>query len=262
MKNLMPFLLLLVFASCKKEYDLKLTKEFSILSSINGGNYNIKVGLPDNYDPATKNYAAIYILDGEENFDYVAEKCKSISNDYGTPNVLVVSIGYGFDRAFDYTPTKASEGGGGAEKFMEFIKTELIPKMEQEFAADTSRNSRIILGHSFGGLLTAYAFTNYNNVFGNYIMLSPSIWYDNEILLQFEQDNRSPNKQNQQLVFMGIGELESAGRMLAPFEAFYQRLKNNYPGIKISKHLEPHLNHVGSKNPNIIEGLNFYFKNR
>ena len=145
---------------------------------------------------------------------------------------------------------------------MEFIKTELIPKMEQEFAADTSRNSRIILGHSFGGLLAAYAFTNFNNVFGNYLMLSPSIWYDNEILLQFEQDNRSINKENQQLVFMGIGELENAGRMLAPFEAFYQRLRNNYPGIKISKHLEPHLNHVGSKNPNIVEALNFYFKNR
>ncbi len=263
MKNLMPLLLLIVFASCKKEeFDINLTKEFSIQSNINGGNYKIKVGLPDNFDPSTKKYATIYILDGEENFDLVAEKCKSLSKDYATSNVLVVSIGYGLDRSIDYTPTKADQGKGGADKFMEFIKTELIPKMEHDFSADTSRNGRIILGHSFGGLLAAYAFTNYNTIFGNYLMLSPSLWYDNEILLQTEQDNRKLNKNNQQLVFMGLGELENAGRMQAPFEAFYQRLKSNYPGLQILKNIVQHLDHQGSKNPNITEGLNFYFKNK
>ena len=99
----------------------------------------------------------------------------------------MVSIGYGYDRALDYTPTKAKEGDGGADKFMAFIKDELIPKMELDFGADTLRKNRIIIGHSFGGLFAAYAFTNYNNVFGNYIMLSPSLWYDNEILFQMEQ---------------------------------------------------------------------------
>jgi uncharacterized protein len=263
MKKLYPFLIILVIVSCKKEaFDPELTREFSIQSTSNGANYPIKVALPQNFSPETQKYAAIYVLDGEENFDFVAENCKKISSNYSTSNILVISIGYGNDRTVDYTPTKTGEGDGGAEEFMLFIKDELIPRMESDYGADPSRNSRTILGHSFGGLCAAYAFTNHNDVFGNYILLSPSIWYDNEIMLRLEQDNRNINKENPQLVFLGLGELENEGRMLAPFQAFYQRLRNNYPDMLITSHLEPHVDHLGSKNPNIINGLNFYFQNR
>ena len=264
MKKLIPILVILAIVSCKKQEEVSpnLVREFSIQSISTNANYAIKIALPENYDPSNRKYAAIYILDGEENFNFVAEQCKKLSGDYSTSNILVVSIGYGNDRSMDYTPSQANEGGGGAKKFMRFIQDELIPKIESDYGADIVRQSRTILGHSFGGLLAAYAFTNFNNVFGNYIILSPSIWYDNEIMLKLEQENREINKVNHHLVFMGLGEMENSGRMPAPYEAFHQRLKNNYPDIKITSHLEPHLDHMGSKNPNIIEGLKFYFQNR
>jgi predicted alpha/beta superfamily hydrolase len=267
MKKLIYLFLILLLASCKKDvFSPALTREFSILSTSNGAKYNIKVALPQNYSPQTQKYATLYVLDGEENFNFVAEKCSSISSDMATSNVLVVSIGYGNDRAVDYTPVAggggAVNGGGGAEKFMLFIKNELIPELENNYGADSSRISRTILGHSFGGLFGAYAFAKYNKVFGNYIILSPSLWYEDEIVLKFEQENRNINSRNHQLVFLGLGELENSGQMLAPFQAFYQTLKKNYPDMVIKSHLEPHLSHRGSENPNIIEGLNFYFQNR
>jgi predicted alpha/beta superfamily hydrolase len=263
MKKLFPLLLILALISCKKEsFSPGLTKEFSIQSVSNGATYDIKVAVPQDYSPETKKYAAIYVLDGEEIFSFVAEKCQKISTGYSTSNVLVVGIGYGNDRADDYTPTETDEGGGGAEKFMLFIKNELIPRIESDYSGDPSRNSRTILGHSFGGLCATYAFTNHNDVFGNYIMLSPSLWYDNEIMLRLEQEYRNLNTSNHQLVFLGLGELENEGRMLAPFQAFYLRLQNNYPDIIIKSHLEPHLDHRGSEKPNITDGLNFYFQNR
>lgn len=263
MKKLIPLLLVLVLASCQKEdFSADLTKSFSIESTYSAASYPIKVALPENYSPETQTYASIYVLDGEDNFDFVAENCKNISEKLSTSNVLVVSIGYGNDRVDDYTPTKAKEGGGGAEMFMQFIEHELIPRIESEYAVDTSRSSRVILGHSFGGLLGAYAFTNYNAVFGNYLLLSPSIWYDNEVMLRLEQENRNINSNNRQLVYLGLGQMENQGRMLVPFEAFYQRLQNNYAYIVIQRHLEPHLDHMGSRNPNILKGLNFYFKYR
>lgn len=255
-------LLIILIASCKKEQlDQKLVKEFSIQSTSSGANYKIKVALPDNYNPLQK-YATVYVLDGDENLSFVAQNSRRISADLGTSNVLVVSIGYGNNRTVDYTPTKAAEGEGGAEKFMMFIKNDLIPKVETEYEADSSRKNRVILGHSFGGLFASYAFANHNEVFGNYIMLSPSLWYDNEVILTMEKQNRNVNRANQQLVFMGLGELENEGRMHAPFMAFYQTLKNNYPAIKITRHLEPQLDHMGSKDPNILAGLKFYFQNR
>jgi uncharacterized protein len=267
MKRLIFFLLIIPITSCKKEvFSPELTKEFSILSTSNGANYHIKVALPQAYSHETQKYATIYVLDGEENFDFVAENCNKISHDFGTSNVLVVSIGYGNDRAIDYTPVEggggAVNGGGGGENFMLFIKNELIPRMEAEYGADSLRTMRIILGHSFGGLFGAYAFAKYNIVFGNYILLSPSLWYADEIVFRFEQENRNISKTNRQLVFLGMGEMENTGQMLAPFQAFYRVLINNYPDLVIKKHLEPQLSHRGSENSNIIEGLNFYFQNR
>lgn len=264
MKKFTSLLLILFIVSCESivEFNPELTKTFSLQSISNGATYDIKVGLPENYSPETQQYATIYVLDGEEIFDFVAEECKNISGGYSTSNVLVVGIGYGNDRTVDYTPTKTNDGDGGSEKFMLFIKNELIPKMENEYAADTLRKSRVFLGHSYGGLCCTYAYTNHNNLFGNYIILSPSLWYDNEIMFRLEQENRDINKNNHQLVFMGIGELENDGRMLAPFMAFYQRLQNYYPDINTKSYIEPDLYHRGSEKPNIIEGLKFYFQNR
>lgn len=263
MKNLLFILVIISLASCKKdEFNLNLTREFSIHSTSTGADYIIKVALTENYDPSLKNYSSIYVLDGEDNFEYVAEKCSQISNELSKANALVISIGYGNDRSYDYTPTKTANGEGGAEKFMLFIRNELIPQIENDFGADTARKSRVILGHSFGGLLAAYAFTNFNDVFGNYIILSPSLWYDNEILFRYEEENRSQNKDKHQFVFMGLGELENQGRMLVPFQAFYSKLQNQYSDIVLNQNIIPYLDHNGSKNSNISKSLCFYFINK
>lgn len=256
-------MLLFFLESCKQEpFSPELTREFSIQSTANGATYDIKVGLPANYDPGVEKYATIYVLDGEEDFDFVSNQCKEIADKNAVENVLVVGIGYGKDRSIDYTPTKISSETGGAPEFLNFIGTQLIPEMEEQFGVDTARSSRVILGHSYGGLFGANVFCADNELFGNYILLSPSLWFDDLVSLQLEKNNREYNKDRSQLVFMGIGEAENSGRMQAPFEAFYETLRDNYPAIKLTKNREKGLDHMGSKNPNIIKGLNYYFQNR
>jgi predicted alpha/beta superfamily hydrolase len=134
--------------------------------------------------------------------------------------------------------------------------------MEQYYRADTDRSRRVILGHSYGGLLGAYSFSVNNNLFGNYLILSPSLWFDNSVSFQFEKDNRAKNKSMQQLVFMGIGNNETEDRMKVPFEKFYQLLRDNYPNTKLAKNVEPNTSHMDSKKPNITKGLEYYFENR
>jgi uncharacterized protein len=256
-------LLLFMLSSCTKElFNSGVTKEFTLQSSANGASYNIQVGLPYNYNPAAEKYETIYLLDGKEIFGFVANRCREISDNYGVQNVLVVSIGYGRDRSIDYTPTKISSITGGAPHFLNFIQTQLIPKVEQDYHADTSRESRVILGHSYGGLFGGYAFCVNNKVFGYYLLLSPSFWFDKQVTLQMERDNRAKNRNRKQLVFMGIGENEEADRMLAPFETFYQSLRNSYTNIRLEKNIEKNQNHMSSRNPNIIRGLEYYFQNR
>jgi len=253
----------LFFSSCnKEEFDPLLTHEFALQSNANGAIYNIHVGLPANYNPGVEKYSSIYVLDGEENFALVSNQCKEISDRLAVSNVVVISIGYGKDRSIDYTPTAVSSVTGGGPQFLNFIETQLIPLIEENISVDTSRKSRVILGHSYGGLLGAFAFSTDNKLFGNYILLSPSLWFDDLISFYFEKQHRTENKDRSQLVFLGIGEAENLGRMQAPFEAFYQILDGHYNQIKLEKNKEKNLGHTGSKNPNIIKGLNYYFKNR
>lgn len=256
-------LMAVVLGSCsEEEFNPSLTRKFSIQSASNGATYEITVGLPANYDQSTGKYASIYVLDGEDNFDLVANNCEEISGNNNVQNVVVVGIGYGQDRSIDYTPTKVSSVTGGGAEFLQFIETQLIPRIEEEFNVDTTASGRVIIGHSYGGLFGACVLAVDNSLFGNYILLSPSIWFDNEVALQLERDNRISNHDRPQLVFMGIGDLENSGRMQAPFEAFYEVLRDNYPNIRLSKNREPDLGHMGSKDPNTIKGLTFYFQNR
>jgi predicted alpha/beta superfamily hydrolase len=261
--TLVGALIVILLGSCsKEEFNPSLTRNFTLQAASNGASYEIKVALPQDYNSSVEKNATLYVLDGEENFDFVARHCKEISDQYGVANVVVVSIGYGQDRSIDYTPTQVSSTTGGGAQFLDFIEHQVIPRIEQDFNVDTTRSGRVILGHSYGGLFGACVFSVNNTLFGNYLLLSPSIWFDNEVTLQLEKDSRDNNKDKQQLVFLGIGEAENSGRMQAPFEAFYQTLRNNYTDIKLSTNREKNLDHVGSKNPNIIKGLNYYFQNR
>ncbi|HNR07822.1 MAG TPA: alpha/beta hydrolase-fold protein [Saprospiraceae bacterium] len=256
-------MIFLLMGSCEKvEFDPALKHEFTIQSAADGSEYRIEVGLPAGYHPGGEKYPSLYILDGEENFDFVSSQCSEISDMLGVQNVVTISIGYGNDRSLDYTPTEVSAVTGGGPRFLHFIETQLIPAMEGYFSVDTSRGSRTIMGHSYGGLFGAYAFSVNNRLFGNYILLSPSLWFDDLVSLQFEKQYRTENKDRSQLVFLGIGEAENLGRMQAPFEAFYQTLQSQYPHIKLTKNKEENLGHMGSRNPNIVKGLHYYFQNR
>ncbi len=256
-------LILFLLGSCsEEEFNPSLTRNFTLQAASNGATYAIKVALPEDYQSSGEKYSTVYVLDGEENFDFVARHCQEVSDQYDVANVVVVSIGYGQDRSIDYTPTKVGSMTGGGAPFLDFIEHQLIPRIEQDFHVDTTRSGRVMLGHSYGGLFGAFVFGVNNTLFGNYLLLSPSIWFDNEVTLQLEKDNRDNNKDRQQLVFLGIGDAENSGRMQAPFEAFYQTLRDNYTDIKLSKNREKNLDHVSSKNPNIVKGLNYYFQNR
>src|SRR5689334_19251668 len=257
-------LLVFVLGSCQEEkFTPALTRQFTLESPSLDATYTIRVALPENYgSSSTQKFSTLYVLDADQDFDLAANTCRSLSDRYSAPNVVVVSIGYGRDRSLDYTPTETGSQTGGAPAFLAFIENELIPKIEQDYSVETTRESRIILGHSYGGLFGAYAFAVDNSLFGNYILLSPSLWFDNEVSMQLEKQNRSDNKNTHQLVFMGIGEGENSGRMQAPFEAFYQILHDNYTDISLSKNREDDLGHMGSKDANIVKGLTYYFQNR
>jgi hypothetical protein len=150
----------------------------------------IMVGLPDGYEKSTKKYPVFYLLDGQWSFDFTKQMIDWVSRPrYGImPEMIVVSIHTGGDnRTRDLTPTqdKNDKTGGGADKLYQFIREELIPFVDKNYK---TYNYRVLGGTSFGGVFVMNAFHRDPQFFNGYISLSPSMWWDNNILLGRTQE--------------------------------------------------------------------------
>lgn len=121
------------------------------------------------------------------------------------PELIVVGI-TNTDRTRDLTPTNASlwraDGteaklptSGGADKFLKFIETELIPKVEANYR---TQPYRVFAGHSFGGLFALHTFLTRPELFNAYIAVSPTMDWDNHLLSrkaeEFFKDRKELNK--------------------------------------------------------------------
>jgi hypothetical protein len=255
--------ILFTLPSCNKEdlINSDQIKEFTISSGFTTSDYEIKVVLPKEYDP-DKKYETVYVLDGLTsylNYRDVAgiTETKSTENTILPP--VVVGIGGVQYRGRDFTPSTVNndEGYGGIENYVKFIGSELIPRIEKEFAVDTTAESRLIIGHSMGGLCTGYLFTNHPDLFKNYLILSPSIWWDDGVLLDFEMANRESNSKDSTIVYIGCGEFEEGIVILA--KEWYYRLATYYPDCQVTYKKLPNLAHVSSAMQNVSYGLEFYY---
>lgn len=260
--------------SCEKDVLPTLnesqTSDFLIDSQEKGKTYRIWVHLPIDYNQNMVNHPTIYVLDpddkatnGPTNFFYIAKLCQKLSAENNKLEPIIIGIRHGDYREIDYTPTKYEtvgfSGEGGSAQFLNFIKKELIPKIEGDYRVLPNRESRTIIGHSLGGLCGAYAFAKHNETFGGYLLLSPSLIYDDEIVLQYEQETRMGIQSNKQLIFFGVGGTEP--NMVPPMDLLNDRLKKYYPNAKSELYINPGKGHNSSKDENIKKALEFYFKN-
>ena len=118
------------------------------------------------------------------------------------PDLRVVGIGYaGAEtiadtvslRPRDLTPTASTHfpGSGGADQFLDFIRGTVLP--------ESATGSTIFFGHSLGGLFGVHALLHRERVFDDYIISSPSLWWDDYVVFEREA---SPTAAR---VFFGIG---------------------------------------------------------
>lgn len=157
-------------------------KKDSVNSSILGQMRYIKVVLPPDYNPASKTkYDVIYVLDGDGNTKTVADIQQFIKGENFMPQVIIVGV-LNIDRNKDLTPTREDgfNTSGGADKFLSFLKNELIPYIDKTYPSD---GDNILFGHSFGGLFVTYALLNEPQAFKSYLAADPSYWWGKDMML-------------------------------------------------------------------------------
>ena len=162
---------------------------FTLHSNVLNEDRIVMIGLPEGYEKSTKKYPVFYLIDGQWSFDFTKQMIDWVSRTrYGfMPEMILVSLHTGGDnRTRDLTPTKdKNNGGGGGDKLYDFIRDEVIPFVDKNYR---TYNYRVLGGTSFGGVFVVNAFHRDPQFFNGYISLSPSMWWDNNILLDRTKD--------------------------------------------------------------------------
>ena len=173
---------------------LSIGESISFHSDILKENRRINVYLPEGYSPdSSKTYPVIYLLDGSMDEDFIHIAGLVQFGSFPWINMLPESIVVGIantDRKRDFTFPSNNEKdlaklptSGGSDKFIKFIEKELQPLIEKQYKTAPQRT---LIGQSLGGLLTTEILFKKPKLFDNYIIVSPSLWWDNQSLLKSE----------------------------------------------------------------------------
>lgn len=148
----------------------------------NGVSYVLYTHVPDRC--RSGGCPAVYVLDGAAWLPTFAKVVDQYSAAYQMEPVVLVGLGYrditntgdlrkkDFTPAFGRTPNKT----GGADAFLAVLRRELIPYAEAHLPI--SHTGRSLAGHSYAGLFATYTLARAPDLFDNYLILSPSLWFD------------------------------------------------------------------------------------
>jgi predicted alpha/beta superfamily hydrolase len=198
-----------------------------IKSKILNESRTINIYLPDSYNKdSLRKYPVIYLLDGskDEDFIHIAGLVQFCS--FSWINIISKSIVVGIgnvDRKRDFTfpssveiDNKEFPTSGKSENFMDFIENELQLIIGKNYRVN---NQKTIIGQSLGGLFATEVLFKRPEMFDNYIIISPSLWWDNELLLSFELKESLNNKK----IYVGVGKEGEVMERLA--KSLFEKLK-------------------------------------
>lgn len=174
----------------------------------------LNIYLPEGYNPNdTIRYPVIYLLDGsaDEDFIHIAGLVQFNSFEWvnQVPKSIVVGIAT-VDRKRDFTfPTSIEEDRkkypttGHSDHFMAFIETELQPFIQKTYKTNAAKT---LIGQSLGGLLATEILFRKPTLFSTYIIVSPSLWWDNGSLLNQDSPVLNDNFTQPTAVYIGVGK--------------------------------------------------------
>lgn len=173
----------------------------------------LNIYFPEGYNQNdTTHYPVIYLLDGSADEDFIHIAGLVQYANFPWVNILPKSIVVGVanvDRRRDFTyPTTIQKDKkdfpttGKSAQFISFIEKELQPFIEKKYK--TSKR-KMLVGQSLGGLVATEILFKKPELFSQYVIISPSLWWDKESLLR--QDlSKLKNYAGQKLnIYVGVG---------------------------------------------------------
>ncbi|MBD0325483.1 MAG: alpha/beta hydrolase, partial [Pyrinomonadaceae bacterium] len=175
------------FAQAPPLYDAPA--RLTVKSAVLGEERAILVRTPPGYERDGQRYPVLYMTDGDAHMLHTTGTVSFLARNNRMPEMIVVGIP-NTDRTRDLSPTHVAQApgnpnarfptSGGADKFLKFIETELIPHIESKYR---TQPFRALAGHSLGGLFALHAMISRPELFNAYISVSPALQWDNFVLI-------------------------------------------------------------------------------
>ncbi|MCQ9641878.1 alpha/beta hydrolase-fold protein [Chryseobacterium sp. WG14] len=218
----------------------------------------LNIYLPQGFDKA-KSYPVIYLLDGSmnEDFIHVSGLVQFFNQMYSMPETIVVGIA-NVDRKRDFTfytnlkdLQKDYPTTGHSDKFITFLEKELKPYVESQFKT----TDKYLFGQSLGGLLATEILLKKPEMFNNYFIISPSLWWDDESLLKQAGQLLAKSPDTKKFVYVSVGKGEHPV-MIKDAETFYDILKkSNKKNWTLEYKMMETDNHATILHRSLYEGL-------
>lgn len=147
---------------------ISIGTEHSIQSNVLNEDRTILIHTPEMYDEyENKRYPVLYLLDGWSHFNHTVTMIDYVSSRFPQfPEMIVIGIPSmsNQQRRRDLIPEKTAfyPNGGEADNFIEFFEQELFSYIDSNYRTTSYKT---IIGHSFGGLFTAYYLTKHPDRF-------------------------------------------------------------------------------------------------
>lgn len=199
------------------------------------------VSLPDNYNRETstyKRYPVLIVLDGHAHFRSISGMVNYMSSGYNgnwrIPEMIVVAI-QNVNRNRDFTPdkiiTKRPNDFGGGDIFLNFLESELIPELDQNYRTEPYR---ILFGHSLGGLLATHAYMKEMTLFNSFIAVDPSFGTWDEETMDNKLDEVTDKSYDRYIYFAsanwGKRNVRNRDRHLRLYDHLDNKCEGEFPG--------------------------------
>lgn len=193
---------------------INIGEQVQLFSKVLNENRTLNIYLPEGYqENDTTHYPVIFLLDGsmDEDFIHIVGLVQYYTFPWiqRIPKSIVVGIA-NVDRRRDFTgetnipsDLKHSPTGGHSANFIAFIEKELIPFMIQNYP---TQNTRTIIGQSLGGLLATEILFTKPYLFFKYIIISPSLWWNDGALLKTQPDILNADFKQPIDIYIGVGK--------------------------------------------------------
>ena len=208
---------------------------------------------------ASEKFEVIYLTDGEWVVNLFPFIYKFAQSENYVPPAIIVALPNTYikganQRDRDFLPVNVPSPAisGGADKFLAFLKNEVIPYIDRTYRTNGTNS---LYGHSYGGVFVTYAMLTEPQVFDTYYATDPPIGWNNDFLIKLAAERSGtlpPNKVywlagiESTYKYQGIQRMDSVLKLKASQDLSWKiatfpnekhnsvRLKAMYDGIKYS----------------------------